>query len=130
MTENVKKVFNENTWYIATCGEEPNVVPVGFKCIGEDGTFNIACVLMDTTVKNIQANGMVAIAAADPATAEAYQVKGKAKFVTEGPIYDYFVKLAEDTFKGAFPTKCIVEVTPEKLIVATPGPDNKKELPL
>ena len=29
--DNVKKVFNEILWCIATCGDEPNVVPVGFK---------------------------------------------------------------------------------------------------
>ena len=29
--ENVKKVFEENPWFLATCGEEPNVVqgPLG-----------------------------------------------------------------------------------------------------
>lgn len=129
MLDNVKKVFEENTWYLATFDEEPNVVPVGFKTVGEDGRFYIAAVLLDTTIKNIQKNGKIAIAAAS-ATAESYQVKGTAEFVTEGPVYEAFVKLADDTFKGAFPCKCAVAVTPEKLIVATPNGDNRKEIDL
>ena len=127
--ENVKKVFNDNTWFITTCGDEPNVVPVGFKCINDEGKFFIAAVLLETTIANIQANGKIAIAAAGEG-AESYQVKGTAELVTEGPEYEYFVKLADDTFKGAFPCKCAVKVTPEKLIVATPSGQNKQELAL
>lgn len=130
IAENVKKVFEENLWYIATCAGEPNVVPVGFKCVTDDGKFAIGAVLLETTLANIEANGMIAIATCDPATMESYQVKGKAEFVTEGPVFDFFAKLADDTFKGAFPAKCAVVVTPEKLIVASPGPQNKVELPL
>lgn len=129
ITENVKKVFEENPWFIATCGEEPNVVPVGFKCITEDGKFAVGAVLLETTLENLKANGKIAIAACG-AAAEAYQVKGKAELVTEGPVFAYFQKLAEDSFRGAFPAKCAVVVTPEKLIVASPNAQNKQELPL
>lgn len=30
MNETVRNLLNEQVWYIATCGDEPNVVPVGF----------------------------------------------------------------------------------------------------
>jgi len=83
-------------------------------------------VLMETTLKNIAANGKVAISACDGATAEGYQVKGTAEFVIEGPVVDMFKKIAEDTFKGALPAQGALIVTPEKVIVTTPGPDNKK----
>jgi len=128
LAENVKKVFDENPWFIATYGDEPNVVPVGFKCITEDGKFAIGAVLLETTLENIKSNGKIAITAC--AGAEAYQIKGRAELTCEGAIYDDFAKLAEDTFKGAHPAKCAVIVTPEKLIVASPTGDNKKELPL
>ena len=39
MTDNVKKVFEDNPWFIATFDDEPNVVPVGFKKVGDDGKF-------------------------------------------------------------------------------------------
>lgn len=128
ISENVRRVFEESPWFLATCGAEPNVVPVGFKCITEDGKFAVGAVLLETTLENVKANGKIAIAAC--VGAEAYQVKGSAELVTDGPVYDYFAKLADDTFKGAFPAKCALIVTPEELIVASPNGDNKKELEL
>jgi predicted pyridoxine 5'-phosphate oxidase superfamily flavin-nucleotide-binding protein len=128
MTDAVKKVFAENPWFLATFDEEPNVVPVGFKCIGEDGKFYVGAVLLDTTLKNIEKNGKIAIAAVSGA--ESYQVKGRAEFVTEGPMFDFFEKLTVDTFGGKLHAKCAVAVTPEKLIVASPNADNRKELEL
>ena len=110
IAENVRKVFEDNLWFVSTCGDGPHVVPVGFK--------------------RVRANGRAAIAAANPLTAEAYQVKGTAELVTEGPVFDHYAKLAEDTYHGACPAKCVVMITPEKLIVASPNGENKMELPL
>ena len=128
--ENVRKVFTDNLWFLATCGDGPNVVPVGFKCVTDDGKFAVGALLLETTLENIKANSRVAIAAANPLTAEAYQVKGTAELVTEGPVYEHYASLAEETYHGARPVKCAVIVTPEKLIVASPNDDNKRELPL
>lgn len=130
MNENVKKVLMDNVWYLSTCSEEPNVVPVAFKNVEADGTLSVGAVLLETTLANIAKNGKVAIAACNPATAEAYQIKGTAKLVTEGPVFEQYAKLAEDTFKGAFPAKGALVITVEKVIVATPGPQNKDQLPL
>ena len=128
--ENVRKVFTDNLWFLATCGDGPNVVPVGFKRVTDDGKFAVGALLLETTLENIKANGRVAIAVANPLTAEAYQVKGTAELVTEGPIYEHYANLAEETYRGERPVKCAVIVTPEKLIVASPDGNNKKELPL
>ena len=128
--ENVRKVFTDNLWFLATCGDEPNVVPVGFKRVTDDGKFAVGALLLETTLENIKANGRVAIAAANPLTAEAYQVKGTAELVTEGPIYEHYANLAEKTYHGERPAKCAVIVTPEKLIVASPNNDNRREIPL
>ena len=75
MNEAVKKVLEENIWYIATYDEEPNVVPVGFKSVSDDGKLNIAAVLLETTMNNIRKNGKIAIAACDMTTMEAYQIR-------------------------------------------------------
>ena len=128
--ENVKKIFEEHLWFLSTFGDEPNVVPVGFKCVTADGKFAIGAVLLETTLENIKRNGKIAIAAANPLTAEAYQIKGTAELVTEGAVYDHYAKLSEDTFKGAYPLKYAVIVTPEKLITATPNQHNKEEIPI
>ncbi len=124
--DNVIKVFNENLWYIATCGDEPNVVPVGFKRVCDDGTLAIGAVLLETTLENIKANGRVAVACANPATGEAYQIKGTAELVCEGEAYEHYSQLTHDTFKGAMQLKCTVIITPERLINASPNEHNKK----
>lgn len=124
INEKVKKILEEHTWFIATCGDEPNVVPVGFKAVLEDGRLAVGDVFMKYTCANVKANGKIAIAACDPATAEGYQIKGKAEYVTEGPVFDIFAKMAQETFKGAVNAKGALVITPEKVIVATPGPDN------
>ncbi|HBB71940.1 MAG TPA: flavin-nucleotide-binding protein [Ruminococcus sp.] len=128
MPDNVKKVFEENLWYIATCGDEPNVVPVGFKQVCGDGRLAIGAVLLETTLENIRANSKVAVACANPLTGEAYQIKGTAELVTEGEAYEHYQKLTEDTFKGIMQLKCAVIITPEKLINASPNEHNKEEI--
>ena len=126
--DNVKKVFNENLWYIATCGDAPNVVPVGFKRVCDDGKLAIGAVLLETTLENIKANGRVAVACANPLTGEAYQIKGTAELMCEGEAYEHYYKLTEDTFKGVMQLKCAVIITPEKLINASPNEHNKEEI--
>lgn len=126
--DHVKKVFEENLWYIATCGDEPNVVPVGFKRVCEDGRLAIGAVLLETTLENIRANSKVAVACANPLTGEAYQIKGTAELVTDGEAYEHYEKLTEDTFKGAMQLKCAVIITPERLINASPNEHNKEEI--
>lgn len=58
LNENVKKVLKESMWDLATCGNnEPNVVPVAFKDVTEDGKLVVGDVFLETTLKNIQSNG-------------------------------------------------------------------------
>ena len=127
--DNVKKLFREQLWYIATYGDEPNVVPVGFKCVCDDGRLAVGAVLLETTLENIKVNGKIAVSCADSLTGEAYQIKGAAELVTDGSEYDHYQKLTEDTFKGAMPLKCAVIITPEKLINCSPNEHNKEEIP-
>lgn len=128
--DHVKKVFEENLWYLATCGKELNVVPVGFKCICADGSLAVGAVLLETTLENIRISGRAAVSAANPLTGEAYQIKGKAVLVTEGEAFEHYQQLTEDTFKGAMHLKCAVMITPEKLINCAPNAHNKEEIPI
>ena len=61
-------------------------------------------------------------------TKEGYQIKGKAEYVIEGDIVDEFKAMVEAMFKGAATAKGALLITPDKVIVTTPGGDNKKEL--
>ena len=130
MQETVIKILKENPWSVATFHEEVNVVPVGFKTVTEDGRLLIGNVMMKTTVENIQATGKAAVSAYDPKTSEGYQIKGKACYVTAGPRVDLMKAVADQLFHGAVAIQGVVVIIPEKVIVTSPGPDNKKELPL
>ena len=128
LNENVKKLLKEQMWYLATYDQEPNAVPVAFKDVTEDGKLVVGDVFLETTLNNIKQNGKIAVSASNGSTLEGYQIKGTAEYVTEGPIVDTFKKLVEDMFKGAATAKGALIITPEKVIVTTPDPDNKKEL--
>ena len=130
LNENVKKLLKAAMWDLATCaGGEPNVVPVAFKDVTEDGKLLVGDVFLETTLKNLQANGgKIAISVYDAATLEGYQIKGTAQYLTEGEIVNTFKAMVEAMFKGAATAKGALVITPEKVIVTTPGADNKKEL--
>ena len=126
--EKIKSFLNKNLWYVATCGQELNVVPVGFKRVCEDGRLAIGALLLETTLENLRADSRIAVACADPLTGEAYQLKGSAELLNEGEEYDHYDKLTNDTYKGAIQLKCVIIVTPEKIINASPNEHNKEEI--
>ena len=51
---NVVKLLKESMWDLATCANgEPNVVPVAFKDVTEDGRLVVGDVFLETTLNNI-----------------------------------------------------------------------------
>lgn len=130
LNEAVIKVLKNSMWDIATCAEgEPNVVPVAFKDVTEDGKLIVGDVFLETTLNNIKANsGKLAISAYDAQSLEGYQIKGTAEYVTEGAVVDTFKTMVEKMFNGAATAKGALIITPSKVIVTTPGADNKKEI--
>ena len=86
-------------------------------------------VFLETTLNNIKANGgRIAISVYDAQNLEGYQIKGTAEYVTEGQVVDTFKAMAEKMFNGAATAKGVLIISPEKVIVTTPGADNKKVL--
>ena len=128
MNSNVEKILNNNLWFLGTADTEPNAVPVAFKTISQDGNLLVGDVFLDTTLKNIIANGKIAVSACDAQTIEGYQIKGTATYITEGPIVETFKELVEKMFNGAATAKGALIITPQKTIITTPGADNKKEI--
>ena len=130
MNDSVKKLLKESMWDLATCANgEPNVVPVAFKDVTPDGKLVVGDVFLDTTLKNLAANGdKIAISVYDAKTLEGYQIKGVAEYVTEGEVVKTFKAMVEQMFNGGATAKGALIITPEKVIVTTPGADNKKEL--
>ena len=130
LNEAVINVLKNGMWDLATCADgEPNVVPVAFKDVTDNGKLIVGDVFLDTTLKNINANhGKIAISAYDAEKLEGYQIKGTAEYVTEGAVVDNFKAMVEKMFNGAATAKGALIITSEKVIVTTPGAENKKEL--
>ena len=130
LNEAAINVLKNGMWDFATCANgEPNVVPVAFKDVTEDGKLVVGDVFLETTLNNIKANNeKIAISAYDTKSLEGYQIKGTAEYVTEGVLVDTFKAMVEKMFNGAATAKGALIITPEKVIVTTPGADNKKEI--
>lgn len=127
MNEQVVALLKSGIWDLATCADgEPNVVPVAFKDVTEDGKLVVGDVFLETTLRNIKANGgKIAISVYDGQSLEGYQIKGLAEYVTEGPVVDTFKNMVEAMFNGAATAKGALIISPEQVIVTTPGADNK-----
>lgn len=130
MNENVKKVLEKSMWNLATCADGmPNVVPVAFKQVTDDGRLLVGDVFLETTLKNLEANGgRIAVSVYDADSLEGYQIKGTAQHLTEGAIVEDFKRAVEKMFNGAATAKGALIITPSEIIVTTPGADNKKVL--
>lgn len=130
LNEKVVRLLKEGMWDLATCANgEPNVVPVAFKNVTDDGKLVVGDVFLETTLNNIQTNdGKIAISVYDAKNLEGYQVKGTAEYVAEGAVVDTFKAMVEKMFNGAATAKGALIITPEKVIVTTPGAENKKVL--
>lgn len=127
MDEEVKKIFTEQTWFVATMGDFPNVVPIGFKKVEDDGTMVIADVAMKTTKENLMNNGLIAVTVCDPETKKAYMAKGKATFFEEGELVDALNEFAE---AQGFPFRAKGALTfkPCEVLAKHPGPENDQEI--
>ncbi len=130
LNEHVVGLLRSGMWDLATCANgEPNVVPVAFKDVTPDGKLVVGDVFLEATLKNLAANhGKIAISVYDAQNLEGYQIKGTAQYVTEGDVVNTFKAMVESMFHGAATAKGALIITPERVIVTTPGADSKKEL--
>ena len=102
LNENVKKLLKENMWDLATCSAGvPNVVPVAFKDVTDDGKLVVGDVFLDTTLRNLAANGgRIAISVYDAKTLEGYQIRGTAEHVSDGPVVAMLKAMVEQDRKS------------------------------
>ena len=85
LNESVIKLLKNGMWDLATCANgEPNVGPVAFKDITDDGKLVVGDVFLETTINNIKANnGRIAVSVYDAQNLEGYQVKGTVTNITK-----------------------------------------------
>ena len=130
LNESVIKVLKNEMWDLATCANgEPNVVPVAFKDVTEEGKLVVGDVFLETTLNNIKENnGKIAVSVYDAQNLEGYQIKGTAEYITAVKLVDTYKEMVEKMFQEAATAKGALVITPSKVIVTTPGADNKKEI--
>ena len=130
LNESVIQLLKNGMWDLATCANgEPNVVPVAFKDVTDDGKLVVGDVFLETTLNNLRANhGRIAVSVYDAQNLEGYQIKGTAVYLTEGAVVDTFKAMVEKMFHGSVTAKGALVITPERVIVTTHGADNKKEI--
>lgn len=75
MDKRVVELLQKQLWQLGTYGDGPNVVPVLFKEVTEDGKLLVGDVFLDTTCKNLAQNGKIAVSVCDAETLEGYQIK-------------------------------------------------------
>lgn len=124
----VKELLEKQMWYLATQGERPNVVPVAFKGISPEGELLVGDVFLHTTLENLQKDANIAVAVSDEQALKGYQIKGTARYVTEGPAVEHFRAMVEAMFHGAATAKGALVIAPAEVIVTTPGADCGKRL--
>ena len=95
----------------------------------DDGKLGGGDVFLQKTLENLAANdGRIAISVYDAKSLEGYQIQGRAVHETEGELVQTFKGMVEQMFHGAATAKGALIITPETVIVTTPGKDNKKVL--
>ena len=109
LNEAVVKLLKSSMWDLATCADgEPNVVPVAFKDVTDDGKLVVGDVFLDTALRNLAANdGRIAVSVYDAKTLEDYQIRGTAEHVADGQVMATFKAMVEQMFQGAA-TSCIL----------------------
>ena len=65
----------------------PNVAPMFWKVWHDEATLLVLDNFMHTTKANVLATGKASVAAWDAASGTAYQLKGTAEYVTDGPYF-------------------------------------------
>ena len=94
----------------------PNVVPMTFVKALDDSAVLVADNYMDKAAANLAENPRVAVCIWDLETKRAYQIKGRAEVLREGPVYDEMVSwVKEKTPDG--PAKAAVVLRVESVYV-------------
>jgi len=105
---------------VATCDAygQPNVSAKGALGILDNDKLVFADLYSYKTRANLRANPRMAVAAVDPETYEAYQFKGWAETVEEGPLYDQVGSLLDRGRGGPRPMELWFERAARTLVTA------------
>ena len=100
LDEKVVEMLNAEMWWLGTCGDEPNVVPVGLKEVTADGQLVVGVLHLNKTIANLEKNNKIAVSVCGAKTMVGYQIKGTAEFTEEGA-YAHHQRDAHQRAEGA-----------------------------
>ncbi len=126
----VKRLFKKQSLVAFATADKrgkPNVVPIFWKRILENEKILLLDNFMKTSKKNLLENKNVCLGFWDVKTEEAYKIKGKAAYHTEGTVYEQGKKFMQSKRAEAIP-KGVVEIRVSAIYTTKPGPNAGKKL--
>lgn len=121
--ENVRTfVDKQSIVALATASADgvPNTAPIHWKLWFDASTLLLLDNYMNNTTSNIKSTGKASVSAWNAESGEAYQVKGSAEYVTDGPFMQAAVEHMQKTKPGKSPRGTVV-IRIEDVFIQTPG---------
>lgn len=115
-------------WVATTSGDgRPHVVPTCFVKPLDGETIAIGCTFVKKTVNNIKQNGQVAMAAAKfDGGYDGYMVKGKAKVVEQGAVFDRMSATVKEATGGRRTVRHVILVSVDEVYSLSPREGRKR----
>ncbi|MCK4269550.1 MAG: pyridoxamine 5'-phosphate oxidase family protein [Methanogenium sp.] len=123
LTEEIKTAMaTMKVFPVATASADgwPNVVPIGFVELVDDGTIWLADNFMLKTLANVKENPKISIYVWGPETKGCFQIKGFVEVKTNGPEFE---KMQEIVFEknSSLPAKGLLVMTITEVFECAPG---------
>jgi len=123
LTEEIKTAMGTmKVFPVATASADgwPNVVPIGFVELIDDGTIWLADNFMLKTLANVKENPKMSIYVWGPETKGCFQIKGFVEVKTDGPEFE---KMRETVFEknSSLPAKGLLVMTITEVFECAPG---------
>ena len=134
LTDRMKEVFGKHangTYPFGTADRNgtPNLVPINAVKIVDDETILVSDQYFGKTLNNIKENPRVVITFWDKF--EGYQVKGEARIITEGKIFEEtseWVRRRGEKLGFSLKSKGAIVIKVKEVYSVSPGPDAGKKL--
>ncbi len=117
-------------WVATLSDGTPHLVPVCFVKPIEDSKLLIANNFITKTVRNIAKGSKVAVGVATRTDDgyDGYMIKGSAKIVKKGPLYEDIRRTVEERTKGKRRPRSAILVSIDEVYSLKPSPDRKRIL--
>ena len=121
LTPHMKRVLKQQPVILVASSDgwgRPNISPRGALKIVDDDKLVWADLASVKTRANLLSDPRVAVAAVDPRTYEAYQFKGRAELLGEGPLFDEICRLLNHGRDGYQPMELWFEKAAREVVAA------------